>query len=230
MQTQIFLIAPADAETATFAAQLKTVLETHEVSALLLPRGSRAENAYKDFAKKIIPIGQAGGAAVLLEGAPGLVKMLNADGLHVTGADAERTREAVEAPLVERRGGAGAFQGGLAAGGPGDQRQEQQRHRRGPPEQRRATAPKGRGDEAQGEEADDEAGVGDAVGRDLAKADRLAGAVEAAGVLGARIGQGRAACAGVWKRLDDAVRLIHRAGRRPRGGGGQHLGRAAGEV
>jgi len=97
MQTQIFLIAPADAEPATFAAQLKTVLEMHEVSALLLPRGSRAENAYKDFAKKIIPIGQAGGAAVLLEGAPGLVKMLNADGLHIPGADAERTREAVEA-------------------------------------------------------------------------------------------------------------------------------------
>lgn len=97
MQTQIFLIAPADAETAAFAAELKTLLETHEVSALLLPRGNRAENAYKDFAKAIVPIGQAGGAAVLLEGAPGLVKMLGADGLHVSGADIEETREAVEA-------------------------------------------------------------------------------------------------------------------------------------
>lgn len=97
MQTQIFLIAPADAETAAFAAELKTLLETHEVSALLLPRGNRAENAYKDFAKAIVPIGQAGGAAVLLEGAPGLVKMLGADGLHVSGADIEATREAVEA-------------------------------------------------------------------------------------------------------------------------------------
>jgi thiamine-phosphate pyrophosphorylase len=96
MQTQIFLIAPADADTAAFAAELKTLLDAHEVSALLLRRGNRAENAYKDFAKKIIPIGQAGGAAVLLEGAPGLVKMLSADGLHISGADIEATREAVE--------------------------------------------------------------------------------------------------------------------------------------
>lgn len=97
MQTQIFLIAPADADTAAFAGQLETLLAAHEVSALLLPRGSRAENAYKDFCKAIVPIGKARGAAVLLEGAPGLVKMLNADGLHVTGADLEATREAVEA-------------------------------------------------------------------------------------------------------------------------------------
>ena len=99
MQTQIFLIAPADAETAAFAAELKTLLETHEVSALLLPRGNRAENAYKDFAKAIVPIGQAGGAAVLLEGAPGLVKMLGADGLHIPDGDIEATREAVAKAL-----------------------------------------------------------------------------------------------------------------------------------
>ncbi len=97
MQTQIFLIAPADAETGAFAAQLKSLLDTHEVSALLLRRGNRAENAYKDFARTIVPIGQAGGAAVLLEGAPGLVKMLDADGLHVADADIEAVREAVEA-------------------------------------------------------------------------------------------------------------------------------------
>lgn len=97
MQTQIFLIAPADAEPATFAPALKSLLDQHEVSALLLPRGKRAENAYKDFARAIIPVGQAAGCAVLLEGAPGLVKMLGADGLHVTGADVEATREAVEA-------------------------------------------------------------------------------------------------------------------------------------
>lgn len=97
MQTQIFLIAPADTETGPLIARLKTLLEQHEVSALLLPRGARAENAYKDFAKKIIPIAQAGNCAVLLEGGPGLVKMLGADGLHISGADLEATREAVEA-------------------------------------------------------------------------------------------------------------------------------------
>jgi thiamine-phosphate pyrophosphorylase len=97
MQTQILLIAPAGAEAAPFAARLKTLLEQHEISALLLPRGARAENAYKDFAKRIIPVAQNGDCAVLLEGAPGLVKMLGADGLHVPGADVEKTREAVQA-------------------------------------------------------------------------------------------------------------------------------------
>lgn len=97
MQTQILLIAPADAEAAPFAAQLEAVLAERDISALLLPRGTRAENAYKDFARRIVPIAQAAGCAVLLEGAPGLVKMLGADGLHVAGADVEATREAVEA-------------------------------------------------------------------------------------------------------------------------------------
>lgn len=97
MQTQIFLIAPETIETAPFLTRLKAVLDAHEVSALLLPRGGRAENAYKDFAKKVIPLAQEAGAAVLLEGSPGLVKMLNADGLHIPDGDIEATREAVEA-------------------------------------------------------------------------------------------------------------------------------------
>lgn len=95
--TQIFLIAPPDAEPPDFAARLQTLLDRHDVSALLLQRGTRAENAYKDFAKKIIPLAQAKNCAVLLEGGPGLVRMLGADGLHVSGADVEATREAVRA-------------------------------------------------------------------------------------------------------------------------------------
>lgn len=96
MQTQIYLIAPADAEAASFVPQLEALLAQNDVSALLLTRGNRAENAYKDFARAVIPVAQAGGCAVLLEGAPGLVKMLGADGLHVsTGPD--DAREAVEA-------------------------------------------------------------------------------------------------------------------------------------
>ncbi len=96
MQTQIYLIAPADAQTAAFSTQLAAVLDRHEVSALLLPRGTRAENAYKDFAKAIIPLAQAKGCAVLVEGAPGLVRMLGADGLHVSDGP-EATQDAVKA-------------------------------------------------------------------------------------------------------------------------------------
>jgi len=96
MQTQIYLIAPADAQIAAFSAQLAASFDRHEISALLLPRGTRAENAYKEFAKAIIPLAQAQGCAVLLEGAPGLVRMLGADGLHVADGP-EATRDAVKA-------------------------------------------------------------------------------------------------------------------------------------
>lgn len=96
MQTQIFLIAPADADAKIFADQLTALLATREVSALLLQRGNRAENAYKDFCKAIIPIAQAKECAVLLEGSPGLVRMLGADGLHVT-TGTDDTRDAIGA-------------------------------------------------------------------------------------------------------------------------------------
>ncbi len=84
MTPQIYLIAPADAEPKPFAEQLNSLL-TADVVALLLPRGQRGDNAYKDFVKAVAPKAQAAGAAVLIEGEPGLVRMLGADGLHLTG-------------------------------------------------------------------------------------------------------------------------------------------------
>ena len=86
MTAQIFLIAPADAETSTFAPLLADVLAQAPVAALLLPRGERGENAYKDFVKAIAPKAQAQGCAVLIEGEPGWVRTLGADGLHVLGS------------------------------------------------------------------------------------------------------------------------------------------------
>lgn len=94
MQTQIYLIAPADAEPQSFADSLEATLKRTEATALLLPRGTRAENAYKQFCKTIIPIAQARDCAVLVEGEPGLVRLLGADGLHVTGGP-EAARPAI---------------------------------------------------------------------------------------------------------------------------------------
>ena len=82
---QIFLIAPADADPAGFANALAPVLAAAEVSALLLPRGAQAENAYKALVKSVVPIAQARNCAVLIEGEPGWVRLLGADGLHVAG-------------------------------------------------------------------------------------------------------------------------------------------------
>lgn len=85
MTAQIYLIAPPDAEAKTFGAQLNPALQLSDVVALLLPRGVRSDNAYKDFVKAVAPAAQAAGLAVLIEGEPGLVRMLGADGLHVSG-------------------------------------------------------------------------------------------------------------------------------------------------
>lgn len=89
MNAQIFLIAPADADAAGFPARLSPVLDAADVSALLLPRGTQAENAYKSLVKAVLPHAQARNCAVLIEGEPGWVRLLGADGLHVSGPVAD---------------------------------------------------------------------------------------------------------------------------------------------
>lgn len=96
MDTQIFLIAPDHAEPGALIAALHVAGETAGIAALLLPRGSRDERSYKETVKAVLPPAQAAGMAVLIEGEPGLVRTLGADGLHVTGG-IERIREAVAA-------------------------------------------------------------------------------------------------------------------------------------
>ncbi|WP_439601184.1 thiamine phosphate synthase [Devosia sp.] len=85
MSAEIFLIAPTDQPIEQLVAALNVTLDRDEVAALLLPRGKLAENAYKELAKRIVPLAQAKGAAVLIEGEPGLVRLVGADGLHVPG-------------------------------------------------------------------------------------------------------------------------------------------------
>lgn len=94
MNTQIYLVAPPDADARALTEALARPLQTPGVAALLLPRGTRSDNAYKDFVKTVAPIAQSAGAAVLIEGDPGLVRTLEVDGLHVT-AGVAAIREAV---------------------------------------------------------------------------------------------------------------------------------------
>ena len=88
MDVQFFLIAPPGADAAQFLPLLKDALQAAPAAALLLPRDGHSENGYKAFAKAVIPVAQAAGVAVLVEGEPGLVKLTGADGLHVTGDSA----------------------------------------------------------------------------------------------------------------------------------------------
>ena len=85
MTPQIFLIAPADADAPGCLAGLEKALAAAPVAALLLPRGKRSEGSYKALVKAIVGRAQSAGVAVLIEGEPGLVRMLGADGLHVEG-------------------------------------------------------------------------------------------------------------------------------------------------
>lgn len=95
MSTEIFLIAPTELPVETLKPALVDYLSRHSVSAVLLPRGTMAENAYKTLAKQLIEPLQKAGAAVLVEGEPGFVRLLGADGLHVPGG-IKAVREAVD--------------------------------------------------------------------------------------------------------------------------------------
>ncbi|MDB5539772.1 MAG: hypothetical protein JWQ89_1499 [Devosia sp.] len=106
MSAETFLIAPTDTPPDRLADALKAALGDAEVAALLLPRGQLSENAYKALAKQIVPLAQATGTAVLIEGEPGLVPLLGADGLHVAGG-LKAVKEAIAALKPDLIVGAG---------------------------------------------------------------------------------------------------------------------------
>ena len=58
MSAELFLVAPTDLPAETLGPALKATFAEREVAALLLPRGTLAENAYKALVKSIAPIAQ----------------------------------------------------------------------------------------------------------------------------------------------------------------------------
>ena len=109
MTAQIFLIAAADVDASSCMRMLDEALAATDVAALLLPRGGRSEGSYKALVKAVTPRAQAAGVAVLIEGDPGLVRMLGVDGLHVEG-DAEAVRAASKALKPDFIVGAGSVE------------------------------------------------------------------------------------------------------------------------
>jgi thiamine-phosphate pyrophosphorylase len=106
MTPEIYLIVPADASADAVERRMAETYARTRVAALLLLRGTRAEGDYRALVKALAPGAQAAGAAVLIEGEPGLVRTLKADGLHVSGGVAE-VRAAVEALKADFIVGAG---------------------------------------------------------------------------------------------------------------------------
>ena len=105
MTAQIILIAPVDADAAECSHKLDEALAAAPVAALLIPRGARSEGAYKTLVKGVVGRAQGAGVAVLIEGDPGLVRTLGADGVHVEGGVGEVKAAVVgaEARLHRRR-------------------------------------------------------------------------------------------------------------------------------
>lgn len=106
LSTQIYLVMPRQGAAGDLLPRLSAALATHAVAAVLVQRGERPEAAYKTLVKSLRdPVHQAG-AALLIEGEPGFVRLLGADGLHVTGGTGA-VREAIETLRPEFIVGAG---------------------------------------------------------------------------------------------------------------------------
>jgi thiamine-phosphate pyrophosphorylase len=70
------------------AATVGVILEHADVAAVLLPLVAAADRTLVDRVKQFAPAVQAKGAALLIDGHPGLVVPAGADGAHLTGIDA----------------------------------------------------------------------------------------------------------------------------------------------
>lgn len=97
MAPLVYLITPSDPDPAQFPRVLMAVLNGPEVSALLVRRGAQDDTAYAALSERLIQIGQAAGAAVLLEDDVDLARRLKADGVHITQGGTKAIREAVAA-------------------------------------------------------------------------------------------------------------------------------------
>ena len=97
MAPQLYLVTPIEPNLEQFPRQLMTVLSGPEVAALLVRRGDQDEHAYARLAERLIQIGQAAGAAVLVEDNADLAKRLGADGVHISEGGVKAIRAAIDA-------------------------------------------------------------------------------------------------------------------------------------
>lgn len=95
MAPQLYLITPADPDLEQFPRRLMAVLTGPEIAALLVRRGSMDDATYADFAGRLVQVGQAAGAAVLVEDDAELALRTGADGVHITSGGSTAIRAAI---------------------------------------------------------------------------------------------------------------------------------------
>jgi thiamine-phosphate pyrophosphorylase len=105
-QPRLTLLTPQLADTAAFAAPLKTALAAADVAAVLLRLEVADERTLINRAKTLAPVVQGAGAALLLDGHADLVARAGADGVHLTGlGDFEDALERLKPDRIVGLGG-----------------------------------------------------------------------------------------------------------------------------
>lgn len=107
MAPQLYLITPPDPDAADFPRRLMAVLTGPEIAALLVRRGGLDDAAYAALAERLVQVGQAAGAAVLVEDDVALAQAIGADGVHVSEGGIKAIRTAVSALKPDGIVGAG---------------------------------------------------------------------------------------------------------------------------
>lgn len=106
---RLYLLGPVISDAAAFAPALTEACTAGDIAALLLRFVEMDEHALIKALKRLTPIAQAAGAAVLVAAPPRLALRGNADGIHVGGGDASELRAAIEALKPDRIVGAGGL-------------------------------------------------------------------------------------------------------------------------
>jgi len=105
--TRLYLITPPIEDARLFAADLESALEAADVAAVLLRFAGGEEQDLREPFATLAPLIQTRGVALLLDGRPELAGRLEADGSHLTGADA--LKRAIGNLKPERIAGAGGL-------------------------------------------------------------------------------------------------------------------------
>jgi thiamine-phosphate pyrophosphorylase len=85
---RLYVITPAVGDPAALAEPLKEIFGAADVAAVLLRLNDADERSLINRVKAAAPAVQTAGAALLLDGRPGIAARAGADGAHLSGADA----------------------------------------------------------------------------------------------------------------------------------------------
>lgn len=108
-RSRLFLVTPPVADAAAFAPLLEAAVGAADVACVLLRLAARDGGAAKAIVRALTPIGQARGAAVLVEDDARLAVRAEADGVHLTTGDGAALGETLAALQPGRIVGVGGL-------------------------------------------------------------------------------------------------------------------------